>query len=344
MAKNIAVLGAGANGSSVGADLTKAGYAVLLVDQWPAHIEAMKAKGLRIMMPERELHTPVEAIHLCDLRTLRPEFDIVLLAAKSNDTHWMVHFILPYLKPDGVLVSLQNSLNDEWIAPVIGYERDIASVVELSSELFEPGLVKRNTDNDHTWFALGELHGRVTPRLQEVAKILSVAGKTEISTNIWGAKWTKLAVNCMAMAVSSILGISDHQVVRYPKVFDLCIKLGKECLQVGTTLGYRIEPIFGLNATDFLGSNDEVLKKHLEALFSAFDREKLKVINSIRQDHLRGRPSEIDFLNGLVVEKGKKAKVPTPLNEAITSLTKQIEQGTLKPGLSNLPLLERLVS
>ena len=344
MDRNIAVLGVGANGSSIGADLTKAGYNVLLIDQWPAHVEAMKAHGLRIVMPAEELRTPVEAIHLCEVCTLQQQFDIVFLVAKSYDTCWMVEFIKPYLKPDGVLVSLQNSLNDEWIAPIIGYNRDIASAVELSSEIFEPGLVKRNTDHARTWYGLGELHGRVTPRLEEVSQILSVSGRTEISTNIWGAKWTKLTVNCMIMAVSSILGGSFHEISEYPKLLELYIKLGRESMQVGTTLGYRLEPLFGLKAEDFLGSTDEVLKKHLVTLFSHSGGEKVKIIYSMLQDHIKGRRSEIDFVNGLVVGKGQEAKVPTPLNEAVTSLIHQIEQGTLKPGLSNLTMLEKLIT
>jgi 2-dehydropantoate 2-reductase len=253
----------------------------------------------------------------------------------------MVEFIKPYLKPDGMLVSLQNSLNDEWIAPIIGFERDIGSVVELSAKMFEPGLVQRNTDHSHTWFALGELHGRVTPRIEEVAGILGAVGKTEVTTNIWGAKWTKLVVNCMFMAICGILGIFDWEVTRNPQILDLCIRLGKESMQVGTTLGFRLEPIFGLSAEDFLGSTDEVLKKNLMALISHIGKESL---NCILQDHMKGRRSEVNLLNGLVVRKGKEAKVPTPLNEAIASLDKQVEQGALKPDLSNLPMLEELIS
>ena len=179
MGMSIAILATGAIGSSVGADLTKAGYDVLLIDQWPAHVEAMKANGLRVTMPDEELHTPVQAFHLCEVCTLNQQFDTVFLTAKSYDSCWMAQFIKPYLRPEGILVSLQNSLNDEWIAPIIDISRDIGCVVELSAEIFAPGLVKRNTTHTGTWFGLGELHGRVTPRLEALAKILNEAGKTD---------------------------------------------------------------------------------------------------------------------------------------------------------------------
>lgn len=340
MERNMAILGTGAIGSSIGADLTKAGHNVLLIDQWPAHIEAMKAHGLRVIMPEEELHTPVQAVHLCEVASLKKEFDIVFLTAKSYDTCWMVHFIKPYLKPSGVIVSIQNSLNDEWIAPIIGYGRDIASVIELSAEIFEPGLVSRNTDHSRTWFALGELHGRVTPRILEIADILSAAGKTEINTNIWGAKWTKLAVNCMSQGVAGVLGIFDWEITQNSKILELCIRLGREVFQVGMTLGYRLEPIFGMSAEEFLGSTDEVLKKNLVTLISHVGK---RARNSVLQDHLKGRRSEVDFMNGLVVKKGEEAGVPTPLNQAITSITKKIEEGILKPSLENLAMLEGLI-
>ena len=112
-----------------------------------------------------------------ELCTLHEPFDIVLLTAKSYDTCWMVELIKPYLRPDGVLVSLQNSLNDEWIAPLVGYRRDVAGVIELSAEILEPGVVQRNTSPARTWFAVGELHGRVTPRLGEIAGISAPPGR-----------------------------------------------------------------------------------------------------------------------------------------------------------------------
>jgi len=339
MTRNMLVLGTGAIGSCIGADLTRAGYDTLLVDQWPAHVEAMKTGGIKMVTAAEEESTPVRAFHLCEVCGLQQLFDIVFLTAKSYDTVWLVHFIKPYLKPDGVVVSIQNSLNDEWIAPIVGYERDIACVIELSAEIFEPGVVQRNTDRSRTWFALGELHGRITPRLQEIVQILSAAGKAETTGNIWGAKWSKLSVNCMTQAAIGILGIHEWEAMHIPQLFDLCIKLGRECVQVGTKLGYTMEPIFGLDAKAFMGSSDEALKKILETLISHIGKA---ARNSIFQDHLKGRKSEAELLNGLVVQKGKQAGVPTPLNEQIVSLSRRIELGTLKPDRSNLAMLEKL--
>src|SRR5688572_9198937 len=120
ISRKIAVLGAGAIGSSVGADLHKTGYDVVLVDQWPAHVEAMKTDGLRVTMSDDDLHARVRAHHVCDLASLNEQFDIVLLGAKSYDTRWMTELIRPYLEPDGFVVGLQNGMNDDAIASIVG--------------------------------------------------------------------------------------------------------------------------------------------------------------------------------------------------------------------------------
>jgi len=150
MARKIAVLGTGAIGSSVAADLTRAGHDVDLIDQWPAHVEAMKAHGLRVTMSDEDFRVPVRAYHLCELASRNCEFDIVMLAAKSYDTRWLVELIKPYLKADGVLIGLQNGMNDEAIASIVGGQRTLGCVVELSAEVFTPGLVQRNTTRKTT--------------------------------------------------------------------------------------------------------------------------------------------------------------------------------------------------
>ncbi|MBI2908996.1 MAG: 2-dehydropantoate 2-reductase [Chloroflexi bacterium] len=343
MAKKMAVLGAGALGASIGADLTKAGYDVLLIDQWPAHIEAMKAHGLRVTMPEEEYVVPVQAFHLCEMKDLRQwalqgKLDVVFLAAKSYDTRWMVEFIRPYLKSDGVLVSVQNSLNDEWISPVIGRQRDMACALEVSAEVFEPGWVRRNTDRLSTTFVLGELDGRITPRLQEVAQVLGAVGRTQVSTNIWGVKWTKLMFNCMRATPRAAFDVTLPQMLENPGIVDLLMKLGREAARVASALGYTLEPMFGLTAEDFRGLTDELFLKLNATVVSHAGT------TMIQQDIAKGRLTETDYINGLVVKKGRTAKVPTPANEAMTAVMHRIEDGVLQPSLSNLQIFEQYLS
>ena len=338
--KRIAILGAGAIGSSIGADLTKAGLDVVLIDQWPAHVDAMKTDGLRVTMADEDLHLPVRAYHLCEVCSLNTQFDIVMLVAKSYDSLWMAQFIMPYLKSDGLLLSVQNSLNDEWLSPLIGHTRDVGCVVELSAELFTPGHVVRNTARTGTWFGLGELHGRITPRLRELETIMGNVGKVNLTSNIWGAKWTKLVTNTMDLAPFAMMGMGPAEASEIPGMFDVCIRLGRESLAVGTRLGYVIEPIFGMSAEEFIGSTDETLERILRTIVSHVKKSKR---NCVLHDHLKNRYSEVGYLNGLVAQKGHEVGIPTPANEAITEVTRRIQRGELQPVAANLALVQELL-
>ncbi len=337
MKRKIAVLGAGAIGSSVGADLTKAGLDVTLIDQWPAHVEAMKAKGLRIVMPDEDLQIPVRACHLCELAATNPEFDIVLLAVKCYDSRWMAELIKPYLAREGVLVGMQNSMNDDSHASIVGRERTMGCVVELSAEIFTPGLVQRNTRRAGTWFAVGELDGSITPRAREIQSLLSNVAKVDLANNIYGAKWTKLVVNSMTMGPFALLGLRSGEALELPGIYEIAVKLGKESLAVGAALGYRIEPVFGLRADEFAGSSDELLMTAMKTLLGhTGSRSRTAPIH----DHLKGRRSDLEYINGLVARKGREVNVPTPCNEAVAEIDRQINSGQLKMDRSNFELLK----
>ena len=253
MTKRIGVLGAGAIGSSVGADLTEAGEDVVLIDQWPAHVEAMRTEGLRIVMPNTEVNEKVRALHIGELATERPTFDVVLLAAKSYDTVWMCHLIKPYLADQGVFVGLQNGMNEEMITPIVGSERTVACVVELSAEIWEPGLVQRDTTREGTWFAVGEIDGAISNRVEEVAALLRYSARVDVTDNIFGAKWSKLVVNSMTMGPYSLLGLKNWKASALPGMTEISVRLGRESVAVGEGLGYRLAPIFGMSAEQFSG-------------------------------------------------------------------------------------------
>jgi 2-dehydropantoate 2-reductase len=339
MQRNIAVLGAGAIGSSLGADLTQAGYAVTILDQWPAQVETIRSAGLRVEMTDQTLQIPVRALHLCELAAANLEFDMVFLAVKSNDHRWLAEFIKPYLRSDGVLVAVQNGMNDDSIASVVGRERTVGCVVELSAEIFTPGLVKRNTTRKTTWFAIGELDGVYTPRVKEIESILSKVGRVDVTNNIYGAKWTKLIANTMTMGPFGLLGLGNREAAALPGMFDVSVKLGKESLAVGTALGYRIEPIFGLRADEFAGSGEENLVTAMKTLLGHVSNGRTAPIH----DHIKGRRSEMEFISGVVSRKGKELGIATPCNDAIVEIDRQINKGIIRMDASNFELLRQRI-
>ena len=344
MDKQIAVLSTGAIGSSIGADLTHAGYDVSLVDQWPAHVEAMKANGLRVKMPDSELHTPVNAYHLCELSSAKKTFDVVFLAAKSHDTRWLCEFIKPYLKPDGVIVGTQNGMNNADIIDIIGKPRVVGAVIELSAEVFTPGLVQRNTDPAHTWMGIGEFDGGVTPRLTEIERLLKHSAKISITDNIEGAKWTKLVNSSMILAPFGAFGVSSWQAVQIPEVVNLCARLASETMRVGAAHGYQLEAIFGLSPEEFLGPEEKIIDKLLYTILGHLGAKGSRTARGVvLQDFLKGRRTETNFLNGHIAAKGREKNIATPANDAIVELCRRIERGELKPDRSNVEIIEKML-
>ncbi|MBI3042333.1 MAG: NAD(P)-binding domain-containing protein [Betaproteobacteria bacterium] len=341
MGKKIAVLGAGAIGSSVSADLTQAGYDITVIDQWPAQVEALKAAGLHIQMADGDVKVPIRALHLCDLASANLEFDIVFLAVKSYDHRWMAEFIKPYLKEDGVLVGVMNGMNDDSLASIVGRGRTVGCAVELSAEIFTPGLVQRNTTHKGTWFGVGELDGYYTPRVREIESIMSHVGRCDVTNNIYGAKWTKLIANSMTMGPHGLLGLRNGEAAPLPGMAEIAVKIGRESLAVGAALGYRIEPIFGLRADEFAGSSDENLAKARETLMRHVGGQSR---TAPIHDHIKGRKSEMDFITGIVTRKGKELGIPTPFNQAVLEIDRGINRGEIKMDRSNFDLLKARIA
>lgn len=337
MAKKIAVLGAGAIGSSISGDLTHAGLDVTVIDQWPAQVETIRTKGLRVKMPDVEVNVPIKALHLCEMTSSRLEFDIVFLAVKSNDARWLAEFIKPYLKSSGVLVPTQNGFNDDAISSIVGRDRVVGCALELSAEIFTPGEVKRNTTHQTTWFGIGELDGLATPRLKEIAEIMRHIGHVELTGNIYSTKWTKLVANTMTMGPFGLLGLGNTAAANLPGMFEISVALGNESAAVGEALGYRLQPIFGLRADEFVGTTEENLVKAMKTLLGHITHGRTAPIH----DHIKGRTSEMEYIPGVVSRKGRELGIATPWNDAVVAIDRKINRGELKMDRANFELLKQ---
>ena len=339
--KKIAVLGTGANGSCTAADLTHAGYDVTLFDQWPEHVEVMRESGLTINMPEEDLKVAVKAYHLCDLASHSGTFDYVFLMPKAYDTKWMSYLIEPFLAQDGIMVGIQNAMTASEIEEIVGPDRTLGCVVELSSEIFTPGIVQRNTSPDKTWFGVGALKSAMTARISEVDDLLSHVGVVSRTDDIIAAKWMKLIVNAMCLGPLAMLGLTLSESMKVPGAREFVLRAGTEALSVGQARGYKIQPIFGLEEEDIKDTN-----RLLETLFDKLAADiGPRARDCVLQDHLKGRRSEVDLINGLVAEEAAASGNSAPVNAIITSITKRIQAGDLTPNPDNLSLaLKELTS
>jgi len=339
MTRKIAVLGTGANGSCVAADLTRAGLDVTLIDQWPAHVEAMKADGLTINMPDETLSIAVRAEHLCDVCSFGETYDLVFLMVKAFDTRWMAEFIKPYLADDGLLIGVQNGMTAQDIAEIVGPHRTLGCAAELSSELFDPGVVKRNTPPERTWFGIGALDPSMQSRLAEVREVLSVAGKVDLIDDIVDAKWMKLIINAMSMGIKGIANMTTGEIFQVPGMREIMLRAGEEALVVGQALGYKTVPIIGLKPEEVEGTN-----RFCELVLDrAVSHVGLDNKVAVLQDHLKGRYSEVDLINGFVADESEKRGLEAPVNRAVTEITRRIYAGEIKPDPANVALIRDAV-
>ena len=344
MIRRIAVLGAGAIGSVVGGMLTKAGHDVTLVDQWPEHVQAMKTIGLRLSGTCGEHVVPVRALHLHELQCVDATFDAVFLAVKSYDTDWAAQLAAQYLEPrDGVVVDFQNGINDERVAAIVGRERTLGCVIAISAGIYEAGHAIR-TDTGVVGFYVGELDGRDTPRAQELARVLGAVAPTKVTTNLWGQRWSKLAVNCMGNALAGLSGLGSAELRLEPGPRRVSIQLGAEVVRVGRAHGHTIEPLIGgIDAQRIMDAADGRGLADVEADLAAEAKRRTGGRPSLLQDVIKHRRTEVDFLNGHVSAEGRKKGVPTPFNDAIVAAVHAHPVGQLTPSPKHLePLIAML--
>jgi 2-dehydropantoate 2-reductase len=343
MKPRIAVMGAGAVGAYTGGHMVQAGEEVIFVDPWPENVETMRAKGLRVShLTGEEFTVPVRALHLTEAQTLAKErpIDIAFVCMKSYDTAWATKLISQYLGPDGFVVSLQNCMNEETVASVVGWGRTLGCIASsITVDLCEPGHVRRaagkSRGKGHTVYRVGEVHGRITDRAREVCRLVDTADGAMVTSNLWGERWSKLVANVMGNGLSACTGMISREVVANDATRRFSARLGSEAIRVGQALGYALEEI--------LHMDPEVIARAGEGdpeSVRAYDEHRLAETRkpgggehrpSMGQDMVKGRRTEIAFMNGLVADKGTENGIATPANTALTAIVTRVERGELQP-------------
>ncbi len=338
--RRIAIVGTGATSAGFGADMVNAGLDVTFIEQWPAHVEAMRAHGLRVELPDESLTVPVAAFHVCEVATLRAPFDIVLIGVKGYDTRWACELIAPLVAADGLVVGLQNGMTMDAVASIVGPERTLGAVIEVAANMFEPGTVVRQTPADGTWFAVGPYDETTRGREAEVADVLRHTGAVEIRDDIRSAKWMKLVANAAEFLPSSILGLPLADAVALPGILDVMRAAGREAIRTGMVLGHKLVPIFGDTRVE-VNDPDHHATILFDAVLKGWTLSDTKV--ATLQDWIKGRRGEIDEINGLVAGEQARRGGEATVNRRLVEIARRIERGELAPDPSNADLLRSLL-
>ena len=346
--KKIAVVGVGAVGSYLGAFLTREGHDVTLIDMWGIHVDTMKRDGLKVTGCQGDFDVVVNPVHLTDAINIQNKFDIILLAVKSYDTEWAAHFSKRLLANDGVIVSNQNCMNDSLIGEIVGYSHVVGCVMSsITVALWEPGEVNRGGrpgfESGHDVFRVGELNGRITPRVDELAYLFSSIDGSKVTTNLWGERWSKLTTNASTNPLTAMTGLGAASVAEDPDARYIQIQISKESCQVALAQKYEVEPIKGIEAAEWASAEDGSMLEKLDEKFLP-DNDRGEWKSSMSQDVDKRRRSEILFMNGYISQQGQSAHVPTPFNTAITKIVREIDEGDRFPDPANVNEVLKMTS
>jgi 2-dehydropantoate 2-reductase len=288
-------MGAGAVGCYYGFMLARAGHDVVLIGR-PQHVEAIERQGLRLEAQTFDEYIRVSAsTEASAVQRAR----LVLFCVKSNDTGSGVAAIKPHLTPDAVVLSLQNGVENADRLRGLLPQEVIAAAVYIGVEMAGPGHVRHH--------GRGELVIEPSKASDDVACALIAAGvPTDISDNVRGALWAKLILNCAYNALSAITQLPYGRLVKGEGITAVMRDLVDECVAVAKADGVKLP-----------GDVDAAIRKIAETVPGQY--------SSTAQDLARGKHSEIDHLNGLIVRRGEALGVATPANRLLHAIVKLIE-------------------
>jgi 2-dehydropantoate 2-reductase len=338
MTMRLLIWGAGAIGGTIGAYLARAGHDVTFVDRAVEHVEAINRAGLNITGPVDEFCILAPAF---TPETINGAFDTILLCVKAQDTAGAARALQPHLAQNGCVVSVQNGLNELVISEIVGRERTIGSFVNFGADYIEPGAIQRG---NRAAVVLGELDGKITPRLEALHKVfLDFDDYAIMTTNIWGYLWGKLSYGALLFA-TALTNESIADALALPVYRDLYIALASEVLKVAQKLDIKPEGFNGFDPLAFMPGTDVSVSEHSIDEMVVFNRGSAKSHSGIWRDlAVRKRPTEAAILES-IVEQGKKAAIPTSLTARLIELIREIEQGKRPMAVANLDALKASMS
>jgi 2-dehydropantoate 2-reductase len=334
---NLAIYGAGSLGTILGAYITKNGYDIDLISRNRSHVEALKANGARVSGMV-EMTVPVKALLP---EEISKKYDIIFLMTKTIDNANTVKSCASLLSNDGIICTMQNGLPEMEVAEIIGENRTYGCAIAWGATMANDGVCELTSEPDSITFSLGSFSKNPDrEKLNAIKRILESMGHVDVETNFIGARWSKLLINCSFSGMSAVLGCTFGEAAKNRRS-RLCIqKIVKECIDLSHKANIRIEPIQGKDICKLLDYKTR-LKQYISFQIIPIAIRKHRMLKaSMLQDLEKGKVCEVDGINGVICNYGKKYNFPTPYNDMVVETIHEIEQGKLKPSFENLNRFE----
>ena len=318
----IVIVGAGGIGGITAALLQRAKQDVTLVCKHPQTAVLASTRGLHVTGVRGDFTVPTPAVATVD--QLNGFFDLALIATKAYDMPASAQMLLPYLKPDSLVLSLQNGICTDALAAVVGAERTVGCVVGFGATMLAPAELEMTSTGA---FIIGRITGDQAALLP-VKDALSHVVETAISEDIYDALYSKLIVNSCITSLGAICGLRLGEMLRRKQARNVFLAIITEAMAVARAMALAVPAYGGKLDYDRLLKGDGLpdrLRRHVTILLVGLKYRNLK--SSSLQSLERGRPTEIDYFNGYIVQKGDAVGVDCPLNRRLTVMIKEIERG-----------------
>lgn len=334
-----AIYGAGSLGTVLGAYITKNGGEIDLINRNLAHVEAINKNGARITGTV-EMTVHVKAI---TPDQMSGKYDVILLMTKQLANKEVVTFLKDYLAPKGVIVTLQNGLPEPGIVEIVGSDHTMGCTVEWGATLSAPGVCTLTSEPDSLSFHMGKMDGITEGQFNMVKELLELMCPVHEETNLLGARWSKLLINATFSGLGTVLSgtfgsVSENKVAR-----KVAIRCMKECIDVGHAAGAEFAPVQGKDITKLFYYKGSFKRAIGTILIPIAMKKHRNIEPSMLQDLKKGKACEVDAINGVVCEWGRKCKVKTPINDRIVEIIKKAESGEIEPSSDNIKLFDDLL-
>ncbi len=342
----IAIYGAGAMGTVLGALLTLGGLNnVELITRNRLHVDGLNAHGARIdcTAEDREITVPVCAK---TPEEMTGKYDVVFLMTKQKNNGEILQFLLPFLHENSVVCTTQNGLPEPSVAAVVGKARTYGGVASFGATFIGGGKVALTSKTEGMRIQVSGYENDDSKR-ELLYKILAYAGRgignenfAQTTENLIGARWSKLSINAAFSGLSVVTGGTFGEIAKRRKTRKLALGILRECMDVANASGVTLEPMQGHDMQKMLGGKG--VFKRLLALFLlpiAMKNHK-NLLSGMLKDVEKGVKCEIDFIDGAVCAAGKAVSVPTPLCDKVVEIVRGIENGLYEISYENVDFFE----
>lgn len=342
----IAIYGAGAMGTVLGAFLTQGGLKnVHLITRNKAHVEQLNSQGATIVCQgdDKEINVPVSA--------LTPEqmtgcYDVIFLMTKQRHNTEILKFLKPYLTQGGILCTTQNGLPEKNIALILGNEVTYGAATSFGATFLEGGRVALTSKIEAMSMEIGGYQNG-NEKAELLAEILSYAGKAynndgfvTITENLAGARWSKLSINAAFSGLSVVTGLTFGEIAKRRKTRKIALAVLRECMDVAEKSGVQLQPLQGHDMRKLLGGKGLFGRAFAYCILPVAMKKHKRLVSGMLMDVQNGRKCEIDYIDGFVCNAGKEVGIATPYCEKIVELVHGIENGLYEITFDNVAFFD----